>query len=122
VTMIEDRGDGVLWAALDPQDSFHVAIIEILKIHGKKGADYALDTDQYSNFRDVASMMSEQASKQPWLAADFLEMVKLARLKSLRTNNREPMNESVLDTYMDKATYAVLAYAIVLQTTREGLR
>lgn len=87
------------------------ALDTIRTIFAKKNADYAQDSNWRSNFSDVAAQMG-------WTdldSVDALIAVKQARLKSLRTNGRTPVNESVADTLLDRAVYAVIALAIYLE-------
>lgn len=87
------------------------ALDTIQTVFTKKNADYAQDANWRSNFADVAAQMG-------WAdldAVDALIAVKQARLKSLRTNGRTPVNESVADTLLDRAVYAVIALAIYLE-------
>lgn len=77
----------------------------------RKNADYAQDTNWRSNFDDVSGQMGWESSVT---AADALIAVKQARLRSLKANGRGPANEAVLDTYLDRTVYAVIALALYL--------
>lgn len=98
--------------ALDPNDPFEAALIDIVTMNRRKRQDYAYDGDPFSNFKETAKMMGGT-----WTAADsahFNIAQKMARLAALRSNGRmnDPANESVTDTRLDLAVYAIIAYAI----------
>lgn len=102
---------------LDPQDPFDAALIPIVLTNRKKRADYAQDGSPFSNFVDSANALG-LAGFGPAEAALFNVLQKAMRLKSLRANGRmdDPTNESVLDTFLDLAVYAVIVYAITRQS------
>lgn len=93
-------------------DPFEEAVALIVRMNRRKRRDYALDGDPFSNFIGTAGHFGMPV----WEAAEFNLVQKLERLKSLRTNGRmnTPDNESVADTYLDAAVYAVIMYAIYL--------
>lgn len=101
---------------LDPDDPFDAALIPIVEMNRRKRADYAKDGDPFSNFKTTSAMLSLNGFG-PAEAAYFNVLQKVARLQSLRVNGRmaETANESVTDTYLDLAVYAIILYAIVLQ-------
>lgn len=80
----------------------------MVAMNRKKRADYALDSDPWSNFRDVG----RQLDAGPDLAVEVLIATKQARLRALTANGRAPENESVRDTKLDRAVYSVIALAI----------
>lgn len=88
------------------------ALSVMRRIFEKKNADYASDIDWKSNFADVAAQMSWGS---PVEAADALVAVKQARLKSLRGNGRAPVNEALIDTYLDRAVYSLIALAMLIE-------
>jgi len=94
----------------DLDNPLHLAICTILDTTDRKGADYARDDDPWNNFRGTAA----QFGMEIYEAGEFNCVQKLTRLKNLRANGRVPQNESVEDTYMDFAVYAVLTYAMYL--------
>lgn len=98
---------------LDPADPFDKVLIEIRNMNRKKRADYAADSDIFSNFRDTASMLGLPGFTERESAL-FLILVKIARLKSLRANGRmdNPANESVVDTVLDLAVYSIIYLAL----------
>jgi len=92
------------------------ALNEIAELQERKGADYALDTDPWSNFRGTA----DHFDLRHYEAAIFNVIQKLQRLKSLRSNGRDPQNEAVRDTYKDLAVYGVLAFAMFLDEEEQN--
>lgn len=99
---------------LDPADPFDAVIIQIVETNRRKRADYANDGDIFSNFKTTSTMIGIPGFG-PAESALFNVLQKLARLQSLRTNGRmqSTQNETVVDTYLDIAVYAVIMYAIV---------
>lgn len=99
---------------LDPTSDFERALIDMVKTARKKRADYASDSDEFSNFRDQADFAGFES---PALAALYQVVSKLTRIKALRKNGRmaETANEAVDDTFLDIAVYAVLAHAMWLR-------
>jgi len=96
--------------SIDLDDPFEAAVWDLVKMNRKKRRDYAQDGDPFSNFRAT----SDHFGFSPWESAEFNLVQKLTRLASLQANGRmeEPENESVADTYLDAAVYAVIMYAI----------
>jgi hypothetical protein len=86
------------------------AIAEMVVTFLRKGADYSVTDDWSSNFQATA----EHFGIKPHEACDFNEVQKLARLRALRERGKEPDNENVRDTYLDKANYALYAFALYL--------
>lgn len=101
---------------LDPNDPFDAALIPIVETNRRKRADYAKDGDPFSNFKTTSTMLGVDGFG-PAEGAYFNVLQKVARLQSLRANGRmhDTRNESVNDTYLDLAVYAIILYAIVLQ-------
>jgi hypothetical protein len=101
---------------LDPNDPFDAVIIQIVETNRRKRADYARDGDVFSNFKTSSALLGI-AGFGPADAALFNIAQKLARLQSLRTNGRmhDTANETVKDTYLDIAVYAVIMYAVVCE-------
>lgn len=105
---------------LDANDPFDSAVIKLVAMNRKKRADYAADSDWASNFRDVASNLA-MSGFGPAESALVLLLTKVARLRSLRLNGRmdDPNNESVLDTYLDLAVYAIIVFALISEPRGE---
>lgn len=85
---------------------FDVALLKIKELHEKKKADYSNPADRFSNFKYSAY----HANITPQQAIEVLVGVKCARIAELTKPGREPQNESLSDTYLDRAVYAILAY------------
>lgn len=105
-----DKVDSI---TLDPSDPFDAALIPMVMTQRAKRSDYAKDGSPFSNFQTTADLMGMPAFG-PKESAIFNVFQKIARLQSLRANGRmnDVKNESVLDTYLDLAVYAVITYAI----------
>lgn len=102
---------------LDPDNPVEAALIAIVETHRKKNQDYSEDGRVFSNFELTAELVNQL----PEESAIFNVAQKLVRLRNLKQNGRtlDPANESVRDTYLDLATYAVIALAIVRESARE---
>ena len=100
---------------LNLQDPFELAISRIVAMNRTKRQDYALDDNPFSNFEAPSALLGIQGFG-PTEAALFNILQKVSRLQSLRTNGRmdNPANESVSDTYLDLAVYAVICYTLHL--------
>ncbi len=93
---------------LNPSDPFEAALIDIVQINRKKRADYATDDDIFSNFRGAGRRTGLEASK----IVDVMIAIKEERMAALEANGREPENEAVIDTLLDRACYSVIGYAL----------
>lgn len=102
---------------LNPFDPFEAALIDIVTVNRRKRQDYATEKDIFSNFRFVASTCGMPSAA---VAADTLVMVKHGRILSIRQNNRVPANESLEDSYLDRAVYSIIAYVLVQEETQGG--
>jgi len=103
---------------LDRNDPFDAAVLEIVRMNRKKRRDYAKDGEWDTNFVQTA----DHFGMDVWESAEFNLVQKVARLRSLRANGRmsEPENESVADTYLDAAVYAVIMYALYRNYSEDG--
>lgn len=102
------------------QDTIREVLARIERMTTSKGHDYAVSEDFWSNFRGTAKHFAIPMYE----AADFNEIQKLERLRALRSKSDDnmsatPLHEAVGDTYLDKAVYAVLAYAMYLDSQAE---
>lgn len=95
----------------DPVDN---AIADITEINRKKRADYTSGDDPFQNFKEVATETGRSVEE----VFDVMIAVKNARIRSLRANDREPQNESLTDSLLDRAVYSVLAYAYAKENQR----
>jgi len=82
---------------------FKALLDKMLEIHDRKNSDYASDDDPYSNFK-FAAAYAEIPLYKVYLV---IEGIKTARLHQLH-KGKTPKNESMDDTYLDKATYAAI--------------
>jgi hypothetical protein len=101
---------------LNPNDPFEKQLISIVETNRRKRKDYALDGDPFSNFRMTSELLGIPGFGATE-AALFNVIQKLIRLHSLRKNGRihDTANESVADTYLDAAVYAVITFAIEME-------
>lgn len=80
----------------------------------RKSADYSeSDASWDSNFVTT----SEHFGLTRFEVCDFFELTKLARLRALRKRGTQPQNEPLVDTYLDKANYALYALALLLESS-----
>lgn len=98
---------------LNPNDPFERVIMDMVATNRRKRADYAVDGSPWSNFDDTANALGIDGFT-PVDSVNFNIEQKSARLRSLRKNGRmqDPRNESVTDTYLDRAVYSVIALAM----------
>jgi hypothetical protein len=98
---------------LDPADPFEAVLIDMVATNRKKRADYANKDDAFVNFRRSSGLLGIPGFG-PKEAALHNITQKLARLQALREAGRmdDPKNESVQDTYLDLAVYAVILLAL----------
>lgn len=91
--------------------AFLDVIIDMVETHERKKADYAGEGDPNQNFYDTAYQLSSTAG----LSVEQLLATKAARLRVLLPalgSGGSPKNESVEDTILDRAVYAVIALTI----------
>jgi hypothetical protein len=105
-TAVSKLGDIVL----DPHDPFEAVLIKVILMFRAKNKDYADGESWSSNFEDVAK---QENMDHPVRAADAFIAVKQARLRALGKKKTDPANESVYDTYLDRAVYSVIALALI---------
>lgn len=88
---------------------FHAALKKMAEVHDKKSLDYAntVEDKYYTNFEEAAQTAGVSVEEV------FLTLigVKLARLRELKRKGLTPQNESVQDSRLDLANYAVLMYS-----------
>jgi hypothetical protein len=90
-------------------DSFESVLEEVRNLHDLKTADYAQDTDPFSNFRDSA----RQVGITPGQSVEVLIATKQSRLRQLLGEMKEPKNESIRDTLRDRVVYSVIALVML---------
>ena len=93
----------------------HPMFITILKemedLHRKKGSDYGVDDDIFLNIRQ-----SMDWGVQPWVGAMVRAGDKVVRLKAAASGS-ELKNESVEDSLMDLACYAIIGLILYREET-----
>lgn len=77
----------------------------------RKRKDYASDDNIFKNFDEVASASQGMLTAREY--ADVQVIMKTARIQNLR--GRAAVNESVTDSYLDRAVYSILAYGLALR-------
>lgn len=90
---------------LDTSDPFEASVARLVELNRRKRADYALDVDPWSNFRQTSAVM---LWGNPVRSVLFNIAQKIVRLVALDANGRGPANESVADTWDDIAVYSVI--------------
>jgi hypothetical protein len=88
---------------------FGAILQELQKLHDKKAADYGSEDDALQNIRAASDFGIE-----PWISCSHRMNDKLIRIKNF-IRKGELQNESLQDSLIDIAAYAVLA----LQLYRE---
>lgn len=125
--MSQVRGDDSVVARpekveLDPNNPFELVLIKMVETHRKKSADYAgtgSGVNPNQNFYDVGYQLSHTAGE----SCENLIAVKQARLRVLLgqmwkdmesrgMKSSGPQNESIDDTLLDRAVYAVIALTL----------
>lgn len=97
---------------LDPDDPFDSILIDMVRINRSKRSDYAGQDWWTQNFIDSAYA----TNTTPGHSCEILLATKNSRLRTLLKPSAKPKNESIEDTIMDRAVYAVIAVGIY----REG--
>lgn len=80
---------------------------QIQAIHDKKSADYAKDDNKYSNF-EFSGLLASKFKNPVDISMAALIGTKLERLSNLLGTDKEPLNESIEDNFLDLCTYMVL--------------
>lgn len=101
---------------LDPKDPFEKLLIPIVETNRKKRADYANEDNIFANFDYTSQATMGMVSPREY--ADIMVTMKNGRIFNLRGRNAQ--NESVIDTYLDRAVYAILAYGLALREAEES--
>lgn len=117
----DDEDSGPDTVTLDPSDPFDAALIPLVVTNRKKRADYAHDSDPFTNFRETARAVGLDDFTEVD-SARFNIAQKMARITSLKANGRtnNPSNEAVEDSYLDMAVYAIIAYALVRERKKNS--
>lgn len=90
---------------LDGSNPFDAMLIKMKQMRDMKAHDYD-DTDGYANIRT-----SEELGIAPWIGVTLRLNDKMQRLKKFaRTGEVKVKDESVLDTFLDVAVYAIIGH------------
>jgi hypothetical protein len=100
-----------LGATSKKKSYFNEALALIQAMHDKKVHDYASNDNEFSNFETSAAFAGTSVHD----SFNVLLGIKQARLLELTKSGKEPKNESILDTYLDRAVYSIIAYAYELK-------
>lgn len=86
---------------------FKETLDKVLELHVKKNSDYATKENPFSNFDFTAETLKEFKNSRDqafvWPIA-----TKLSRLGNLLSNDKNPNNESIEDSFDDIITYTIL--------------
>jgi hypothetical protein len=93
--------------------AFHKLLDEIRTTHDAKSNDYAADDDPLSNLR-----RADRFGVPPHIGVMVRMSDKWGRLEQLASGKKAPKYESVRDTLVDLANYALLA--VLLLDERES--
>lgn len=88
---------------MDQFERFAAVVDEMKELHERKSKDYGVASDPLANLR-----ASAEFGVAPWLGAAIRLNDKVQRLKSLASNGKLE-NESIRDSFIDIANYAVIA-------------
>ena len=95
-----------------PGNAEYLKLLDDMRdLHISKSADYGKATDTWANFRNSAKLGVE-----PWVGAMIRAEDKLVRIESL-IQNGSLKNESVEDSLMDLAAYALIALVLRREAT-----
>jgi len=92
------------------------AIEQVIDMHIKKAHDYASKENPFINFENVAQAIGLDVDV---VFRQFIA-TKLDRLRNLLSADKKPNNESINDTKLDLAVYALLYLAYSIKTTRDA--
>jgi hypothetical protein len=90
---------------------FDALIAEIQALHEAKNSDYAHDADPLSNFR-----RAEALGVPAWKGVLVRLTDKWSRIEQL-SHGKSPKNESLRDSLIDSAVYALLAVLLLDEST-----
>jgi hypothetical protein len=103
-TPFEDYEELLVHLPGDPD--FESALVEVLNMHRRKGADYGTEDDFFANVSQ-----SENWGIEPWVGAMLRLNDKVIRLQQAAQRG-SLVNESVEDSMLDIATYAIIALCL----------
>ncbi len=123
IKLIEPNGQGVT-LYMEPNKGFvsyfEMAAQNIIDMHRKKAADYT-DGGEFDNFIESA----QAAGIETYQAIENLIGTKEARIRTLRRREVKghdgPVNEPLLDSYLDRAVYSLIQYAYQLMVSEDTI-
>lgn len=83
---------------------FSALLGEMAQLHDQKNHDYAHDENPYSNFEEAA----KEVDVSVHTVFAVMIAIKNARIRELERAGKDPQNESLLDSYMDRCMYTAL--------------
>lgn len=92
---------------IDPNDPFERVLAEVLDLNRRKRADYT-SGDRWSNFKAAARQVNQPAG----VGLEVLLATKQDRFRNLLVAGKEPNNEAIRDTVLDRAVYALIGLAM----------
>lgn len=97
---------------------------ETLDIIKSKSKDYAQDLDVLSNFKIVSQIveLSKIDVSKPEGYAMLMVILKIVRIWNLKSENKSPQNESLIDSYKDGINYFKLAFLSEIESLKESER
>jgi hypothetical protein len=91
---------------------FDAVITELVELHDSKNADYGAAEDPFKNFRGA-----EAIGVPAWLGAEIRMGDKTRRIEEFAKKGRLN-NESVRDSLIDRACYAIIQVALYDQAAQ----
>jgi len=92
---------------------FHELLKEITELHNKKNSDYATDEDPLSNLK-----LCEQFGIPAWKGCLVRMSDKWSRIVQLSQKEASVVEESIVDTLKDLATYSLLCVILYEEENR----
>ena len=96
---------------------FAELLLDMARTHVSKGHDYAKRGRPFYNFERAAEFAQVSVNT----VFDVLIAVKQARLETLISEGKDPLNKSSEDTFLDRAVYATLAAAYYRLQVMKGV-
>ena len=110
--VFDDVGHGgTLTIREEPMDAFTQIIDEIVAMHDKKALDYGRDDDPLANVR-----ASEDFGIPAWIGCMVRANDKMKRIQKAASGG-QLVNESLEDSLMDLAVYAIIGLQLVREQT-----
>ena len=88
-------------------ERFHNLLAKIGELHDRKQEDYGSDSDPFANVR-----ASQEFGIKPWIGAILRGNDKMSRIKTF-VQKSSLKNESLEDSLMDLAVYALIALVLL---------